>query len=253
MHTKRTLSLILSVPEETDTLGLYQRPTLPETVLVPVTMSAITVHTGSNRILLPVVGQSKPLCFEVPLPHKLRLLQDSASEFSMNGESLTGQTGFNQIALHYKTNHHLTIKTMSIRYHDGQNQVEFLWGQELTQNNTEGVSLILRSNEIDVTMGNIHIVILLHKEQLDMFLWPAVRTRPKDVSLTGVLGESDISYDEIQGTQTPTLKLKDQEVKTSLVMVKDYRLASAPVVGCWLVPFQTVTQLELSDFTVTQL
>ncbi|XP_052424342.1 inter-alpha-trypsin inhibitor heavy chain H3 isoform X2 [Carassius gibelio] len=239
--------------EETDTLGLYQRPTRPEIVLVPVTMSAPTVHRGSNRFLLPVVGQSKPLCFDVPLPHKLRLLQDSASEFSMNGESLTGQNGFNQIDLHYKTNHHLTIKTTSIRYHDGQNQVEFLWGQELTQNNTEGVSLILRSNEIDVTMGNIHIVILLHKEKRNMFLWPAVRTRPKDVSLTGVLGEPDISYDEIQGTQTPTLKLKDQEVKTSLVMVKDYRLASAPVVGCWLVPFQALTQQELSDFTITQL
>ncbi|XP_042589739.1 inter-alpha-trypsin inhibitor heavy chain H3-like isoform X4 [Cyprinus carpio] len=236
---------------ETDTLGLDLRPRHPDTVLVPVTMSAPTVH--SNRFLLPVVGQSKPLCFDVPVPHKLRLLQDSASEFSMNGESLTGQNGFHQIALHYKTNHHLTINTTSIRYHDGQNQVEFLWGQEPTQHNTEGVSLILRSNEIDVTMGKIHIVILLHKEKRDMCLCPAVQTRPKDVNLTGILGEPDISYDEIQGTQTPTLKLKDQEVKTSRVMVKDYRLASAPLVGCWLVPFQAVTQRELSDLTVTQL
>uniref|UniRef100_A0A8C1VDU9 Zgc:112265 n=1 Tax=Cyprinus carpio TaxID=7962 RepID=A0A8C1VDU9_CYPCA len=215
-------------------------------------MDSPTVH--SNRFLLPVVGQSKPLCFDVPVPHKLRLLQDSASEFSMNGESLTGQNGFHQITFHYKTNHHLTINTTSIRYHDGQNQVEFLWGQEPTQHNTEGVSLILRSNEIDVTMGKIHIVILLHKEKRDMCLCPAVQTRPKDVNLTGILGKSpDISYDEIQGTQTPTLKLKDQEVKTSRVMVKDYRLASAPLVGCWLVPFQAVTQRELSDLTVTQL
>ncbi|XP_042589737.1 inter-alpha-trypsin inhibitor heavy chain H3-like isoform X2 [Cyprinus carpio] len=245
----------MTIPElqkgETDTLGLDLRPRHPDTVLVPVTMSAPTVH--SNRFLLPVVGQSKPLCFDVPVPHKLRLLQDSASEFSMNGESLTGQNGFHQIALHYKTNHHLTINTTSIRYHDGQNQVEFLWGQEPTQHNTEGVSLILRSNEIDVTMGKIHIVILLHKEKRDMCLCPAVQTRPKDVNLTGILGEPDISYDEIQGTQTPTLKLKDQEVKTSRVMVKDYRLASAPLVGCWLVPFQAVTQRELSDLTVTQL
>ncbi|XP_058647533.1 inter-alpha-trypsin inhibitor heavy chain H3-like [Onychostoma macrolepis] len=228
-----------------------QRPTLPKIVSVPVTMPAPTVR--SNRFLLPVVGQSKPLCFDVPVPHKLRLLQDSASEFSMNGESMIGQNGFHQIAFHYKTNHHLTINTTSIRYHDGQNQIEFLWGQEPTQHNTEGVSLILRSNEIDVTMGNIRFIILLHKEKRNMFLWPAVRQQPKDVSLTGILGEPDISYDEIQGTQTPTLKLKDQEVKTSWVMVKDYRLASAPVVKCWLVPFQAVTQREISDFTVTQL
>ncbi|KAF4107293.1 hypothetical protein G5714_011657 [Onychostoma macrolepis] len=230
---------------------LGQRPTLPKIVSVPVTMPAPTVR--SNRFLLPVVGQSKPLCFDVPVPHKLRLLQDSASEFSMNGESMIGQNGFHQIAFHYKTNHHLTINTTSIRYHDGQNQIEFLWGQEPTQHNTEGVSLILRSNEIDVTMGNIRFIILLHKEKRNMFLWPAVRQQPKDVSLTGILGEPDISYDEIQGTQTPTLKLKDQEVKTSWVMVKDYRLASAPVVKCWLVPFQAVTQREISDFTVTQL
>lgn len=52
------------------------------------------------------------------------------------------------------------------------------------------MSLILRSNEIDVTMGNIHVVILLHKEKSDVFLWPAVRQQPKDVSLTGILGKN---------------------------------------------------------------
>ncbi len=51
---------------------------------------------------------------------------------------MTGRNGFHQITFHYKTNHHLAINTMSIRYHDGQNQVEFLWGHEVTQHNTEG-------------------------------------------------------------------------------------------------------------------
>uniref|UniRef100_A0A671L720 Inter-alpha-trypsin inhibitor heavy chain H3-like n=1 Tax=Sinocyclocheilus anshuiensis TaxID=1608454 RepID=A0A671L720_9TELE len=213
----------------------------------------LTPPAHSSRFLLPVVGQSKPLCFDVPVPYKLRLLQDSASEFSMNGESMTGQNGCRKIAFHYKTNHHLTISTKSIRYHDGQNHVEFLWDQEPTQHNTEDVSLILRSNEIDITMGNICVIILLHKENGDVFLWPAVQQQPKDVKLTGILGEADISYEEIPGSQTTTLKLKDHEVKTSWVMVKDYRLATAPVVGCWLVPFQAVAQRELADFTVTQL
>ncbi|XP_016422340.1 inter-alpha-trypsin inhibitor heavy chain H3-like [Sinocyclocheilus rhinocerous] len=228
-----------------------QMPMITRRVTVLSTMSAPPAH--SSRFLLPVVGQSKPLCFDVPVPHKLRLLQDSASEFSMNGESMTGQNGCRKIAFHYKTNHHLTISTTSIRYHDGQNHVEFLWDQEPTQHNTEDVSLILRSNEIDVTMGNIRVIILLHKENGDVFLWPAVQQQPKDVMLSGILGEADISYEEIPGSQTTTLKLKDQEVKTSWVMVKDYRLASAPVVGCWLVPFQAVAQQELADFTVTQL
>uniref|UniRef100_A0A673FJF1 Inter-alpha-trypsin inhibitor heavy chain H3-like n=1 Tax=Sinocyclocheilus rhinocerous TaxID=307959 RepID=A0A673FJF1_9TELE len=202
----------------------------------------------SSRFLLPVVGQSKPLCFDVPVPHKLRLLQDSASEFSVNGESMTGQNGCRKIAFHYKTNHHLTISTTSIRYHDGQNHVEFLWGQEPTQHNTEDVSLILRTNEIDVTMGNIRVIILLHKENGDVFLWPAVQQQPKDVKLTGILGES-----EIQGSQTPTLKINDQEVSASWVDATDYRLSSKPVIKCWLVSFYAAMQRDISDFTVTEL
>lgn len=52
------------------------------------------------------------------------------------------------------------------------------------------MSLILRSDELDVTMGNIRVVILLHKENGDVFLWPAVQQQPKDVKLTGILGKS---------------------------------------------------------------
>ncbi|KAK7119155.1 hypothetical protein R3I94_021113 [Phoxinus phoxinus] len=114
------------------------------------------------------------------------------------------------------------------------------------------VSLIRRGIEMDVTMGNIGVVILLHKKD-EVFLWPAVWQQSKDVGLTGILGEADIKYEEIPGSQTPTLKIKDKEVKTSWVMVRDYRLPSAPVVGCWLIPFPVVAQRELSDFTVSQL
>uniref|UniRef100_A0A671LVN6 Inter-alpha-trypsin inhibitor heavy chain H3-like n=1 Tax=Sinocyclocheilus anshuiensis TaxID=1608454 RepID=A0A671LVN6_9TELE len=207
----------------------------------------------SNRFLLPVVGQSKPLCFDVPVPHKLRLLQDSASEFSMNGESLSEQNGFHQIAIHYKTNHHLIISTKSISYRNGQDNVEILWGQELSQHNTDGVSLVVLENELNVTMGNIGVVIISHKKDGVMFLWPAIWKYPKDVNLTGVLGKPDISYVKTKGSQTPTLKMKDKEVKTSLETVSDYRLHSTPIQEFWLVPFQAVMEAEISDFTVTQL
>ncbi|KAK7127506.1 hypothetical protein R3I93_020175 [Phoxinus phoxinus] len=206
-----------------------------------------------NRFLLPSAGQSKPLCFDVPVPQKLRLLQDSASEFSMNGQFMTRRQGFSKIAFHYKTKHRLTINTSSISYQDGQSHVEFLWDQEPTQHNTEGVSIILRSNEMDVTMGHIRVVILLHKKNGGVFLWPAVRQQPKDVSLMGILGKPEASYEEVQGSQTPTLKIMDQEVKASMEDVTDYTLPSTPVIRCWLVPFQAVMQGEISDFTVTRL
>jgi len=60
----------------------------------------------------------------------------------MNGQFMTGRQGFFQIAFHYKTNHHLTINTSSIRYEDGQNHLEFLWDQEPTQHHTEGYILL---------------------------------------------------------------------------------------------------------------
>ncbi|XP_065096920.1 inter-alpha-trypsin inhibitor heavy chain H3-like isoform X6 [Paramisgurnus dabryanus] len=205
---------------------------------------------GNNRFLLPADGQPKPLCFDVPLPHKLKLLQDSALGFSMNGESMASKTGFQQIIIHYKTNHHLTINTKSINYNDGQNNVQYLWGQEPSQHDQEGIILILRDNEMDVTIGNIRVVIVLHKKDGDVFLWPAVWQQPKDVTLAGILGKDKISYEEIQGS---TLKIMDNDVKASWDEMTDYRFPSAPVVRCWLVPFQAVMNGEISDFTVTHL
>ncbi|XP_073732391.1 inter-alpha-trypsin inhibitor heavy chain H3 isoform X2 [Misgurnus anguillicaudatus] len=204
----------------------------------------------NNRFLLPADGQPKPLCFDVPIPHKLKLLQDSALGFSMNGESMASKAGFQQITIHYKTNHHLTINTKSINYNDGQNNVQYLWGQKRFLHNYEGIILILRDNKMDVTFGNISVVIVLHKKRKDVFLWPAVRQQPKDVTLAGILGKDKISYEEIQGS---TLKIMDNDVKASWDEMTDYRSASAPVVRCWLVPFQAVMNGEISDFTVTHM
>ncbi|XP_073681475.1 inter-alpha-trypsin inhibitor heavy chain H3-like isoform X2 [Garra rufa] len=229
-----------------DVLPTYSSPSMQTT-----SPPAVQVH--SSRFLQPVVGQSKPLCFDVPVPHKLRLLQDSASEFSMNGESLSEQNGFHQIAFHYKMNHLLIVSTKSISYRNGQDNAEFLWGQEKTQLDTDGVSLVVLENEMNVTMGNIGVVILSHKKDGVMFLWPAIWEYPKDVSLTGILGKGDISYEETKGSQTLTLKINNKEWKTSLETVSDYRLHSTPVRECWLVPFQAVMEAEIADFTVTRL
>ncbi|XP_048028769.1 inter-alpha-trypsin inhibitor heavy chain H3-like isoform X5 [Megalobrama amblycephala] len=207
----------------------------------------------SNCFLLPAAGQSKPLCFDVPVPHKLKLLQDSASEFVMNGESLSGQNGFNQIAFHYKSNHHLIISKQSISYRNGQDDVQILWGQTPTQHDTEGVSLVVHEGQMNVTMGNIRVVILLQKKDQVLFLWPAIWEYPKDVNLTGILGKPNISYEGIEGSQTPTLKIMNKEVETYLETVSDYRLHSTPFRECWHVPFQAVMGGEISDFTVTQL
>lgn len=51
------------------------------------------------------------------------------------------------------------------------------------------INLILRANEFDVTLGNIRVVILLHKKNGGVFLWPAVWQQPKGVTLSGILGK----------------------------------------------------------------
>ncbi|XP_056323968.1 inter-alpha-trypsin inhibitor heavy chain H3 isoform X2 [Danio aesculapii] len=223
------------------------RRTLPKATSLA---DIVPVH---NRFLLPAVGQSKPLCFDIPVPNKLKLLEDSASEFSMNGESTHSHNGFHRIALHYKSNYELVIDKRSIKYSDGQNNSEFLWDQGPTQHSIEGASMILRNNELDITVGIIRIVVLLHKINGQVFLWPAVRQQPKDIVLAGILGKSDASYDEIQGSHPPTLKINDKEVKAYLEDVKDYRLPSVPVIRCWLVSFEAVMEGDVSDFTVTKL
>ncbi|XP_065096964.1 inter-alpha-trypsin inhibitor heavy chain H3-like isoform X4 [Paramisgurnus dabryanus] len=245
----------LRVPDFYGRSGYYafdtpnRAPTHVTRTLVAPTQSAV-LAVRNNRFLLPADGQTKPLCFDVPIPHKLKLLQDSALGFSMNGKSRGSKTGFQQIIIHYKTNHHLTINTSSINYNDGQNNVQYLWGQEPSQHEQEGIILILRDNEMDVTIGSIRVVIVLHKKRKDVFLWPAVWQQPKNVTLSGILGKDKISYEEIQGS---TLKIMDNDVKASWDEMTDYRFPSAPVVRCWLVPFQAVMNGEISDFTVTQM
>uniref|UniRef100_A0A3B4DP91 Inter-alpha-trypsin inhibitor heavy chain 3 n=1 Tax=Pygocentrus nattereri TaxID=42514 RepID=A0A3B4DP91_PYGNA len=195
------------------------------------------------RFLISSLDQPKPVCYDLPAASKLRLLTDPSSDFSMNGELST--KGFNQIALHYKTDYSLMLNTSHILYHDGLNDVMFLWGQE-----PSNVSLILRIEEVDVTMGTVRVVLFRHKKDGEMFLWPAVQQQPNHVGIQGIFGKNNLEYEELPGS---VIKIKDQDVKATWSTAADYRRSSAPVLGCWLVPYKSVLQGELSDFTVSQL
>ncbi len=54
------------------------------------------------------------------------------------------------------------------------------------------MSLVVLKNEMNVTMGNIGVVIISHNKDGVMFLWPAIWKYPKDVNLRGVLGKREI-------------------------------------------------------------
>ncbi|XP_036414968.1 inter-alpha-trypsin inhibitor heavy chain H3-like isoform X2 [Colossoma macropomum] len=200
------------------------------------------------RFLISSRDQPKPICYDLPAASKLRLLMDPSSDFSMNGELST--KGFKQIALHYKTDYSLMLNTSHILYHDGLNNVMFLWGQEPSKHETDSVSLILRNDEVDVTMGTVRVVFFRHKKDGEMFLWPAVQQQPNHVSIKGIFGKNNLEYEELSGS---VIKIKDEDVKATWSTATDYRRSSAPVLGCWFIPYKSVLQGELSDFTVSQL
>uniref|UniRef100_A0A3B4BWU8 Laminin G domain-containing protein n=1 Tax=Pygocentrus nattereri TaxID=42514 RepID=A0A3B4BWU8_PYGNA len=231
----------------------------PAPTVVPFQMTNLPTLTGFTssgdyvRFLVASSHQPKPLCYDVPVATKLSLLSDPSSEFSMNGElKLYGGKGFKEIAIHYKTDHLLTLNTSEIRYSDGQNHVKFVWGQQPTKYERDSVSLILENDELNVTMGTVRVVLLLHKEDGDVFLWPAVRHLPKNVTLQGILGKTDVQYEQLTESQ---IKIKDQPLRAEVLRsnATDYGRTSAPSVDCWLVPLPFVLQGKLSDFTVSQL
>ncbi|XP_053083116.1 inter-alpha-trypsin inhibitor heavy chain H3-like isoform X2 [Pangasianodon hypophthalmus] len=195
-----------------------------------------------------ISAQPKPICYDAPVGHKLLLLLDNSSDFSMNGQ--LSEKGFKLISLHYKTEKLLISCDESV-YYNGENSVKFVWGQpEPSRHESDGMSIFLRNNELDVTMGTVRIVFFLHKKAGDVFLWPVVHQQPKNANIQGILGKTDLQYEELPGSK---LKIKDLEVEASRSSATDYRFPAAPSVECWLVPFQSALQGELSDFTVSQL
>lgn len=51
------------------------------------------------------------------------------------------------------------------------------------------LSIFLRGNELDITMGSVRVVLLLHKKNRDAFLWPVVHQQPKNANVQGILGK----------------------------------------------------------------
>ncbi|XP_047005469.1 inter alpha-trypsin inhibitor, heavy chain 4 isoform X3 [Ictalurus punctatus] len=223
-------------------------PEEPLATFISQTEAPPTTTPSVRGVRLLISAQPKQICYDAPVGQKLRLLLDSSSDVSINGQ--LSDKGFELVTIHYKTAKLLVSPAKSV-YSDGENSVEFVWGQpEPGRHETDGVSIFLRTNELDVTLGSVRVVFLLHKKAGEVFLWPVVHQHPKNANVQGILATSDLHYEELQGS---TLKIQDQEVGAFQSSAIDYRFPAAPTVECWLVPFQSALQGALSDFTVSQL
>ncbi|XP_041944216.1 inter-alpha-trypsin inhibitor heavy chain H3-like isoform X2 [Alosa sapidissima] len=216
---------------------------LPETTPIPVRKPV--------RFLMAAEGQSLPLCFDLPAGHSVKLLQDSASGLSMNGELTSREgKGFQRVIIHVDTTEHIECATDKITLTDERGTVSFLWTQTQTHR-THSMILSLRENEMEVSSGSLLIIIFLHQKDGDRFLWPAVKQRPSNTALVGIMGKELVTYEENQSTSK--LRIKDEEVKASKVSAQDFSIKTAPIVSCWLVEVKFALQGELSDFTVPKL
>lgn len=52
------------------------------------------------------------------------------------------------------------------------------------------VSIFLRTDELDVTMGPVRVVFLLRTKNGEVFLWPSIRQQPKNPDTKGILGKT---------------------------------------------------------------
>ncbi|XP_062842200.1 inter-alpha-trypsin inhibitor heavy chain H3-like [Trichomycterus rosablanca] len=176
----------LSDPQEPEADEVDYSCPRPTQITVPTTTPPIDLLT----VRFLISAQPKPLCYDAPVGHQLRLLVDPL------------------------------------------------------------VSIFLRDNEIDVAMGPVRVVFLLHKRGGNAFLWPAVRQQPKNANVQGILGKANLQIEELSELK---IRIKDTEAQASRSQATDYRFSSAPAVECWLVPLRFALQGELSDHTVSHL
>ncbi|KAM4613758.1 inter-alpha-trypsin inhibitor heavy chain H3 [Polymixia lowei] len=250
---KTSLVMMANAPPEVMPIAedfvFMSKPSIP--------VGAAATHVPSiapevHRFMLHTENQSLPLCYDVTVARLLKLLQDPNRELSLNGElGSSADGGFQKIVIHYKTEQHIELDTSSITVRDGQSVKGFHWQQDLVIPGS--VTLILRDKEIDISVGDTRVVVLLHERQGVKFLWPALRQFPSATNIEGLLALKPVMYEEVQGTPSPKLKIKDQEIDVSRTTVVDYSIHAAPTLDCWLMSPESALQRDLSDFIITQL
>ncbi|XP_061543474.1 inter-alpha-trypsin inhibitor heavy chain H3-like [Phycodurus eques] len=209
----------------------------------------MTVVPPLIRFLLQAENQSLPLCFDIPAQIRLRLLRLPSVELSVNGE-LDGKTGFNKIVVYFSTTGIIDVDTSRVTIHDGTfgKILPWLTGQETT---TAGsVTVIKRDKEVDITVGGARLIILLHGNGGEKYLWPVLRQQISDNNAEGILAQKPVAYEEVHQPQSTKLKIKDQEIGVSRAMAADYTFSPSVILPCWLMSAESALQARLNDFII---
>ncbi|KAM6947919.1 inter-alpha-trypsin inhibitor heavy chain H3 [Lycodopsis pacificus] len=205
----------------------------------------------SHRFLLKTENLSLPLCFDVTGDVRLKLLHHPNRELSVNGELDSVENGgFRRIVIHLKNDLHVEIDAKEITVREGQILTRQLGPDPITAGS---LTVIRRDKEIDVAAGDTRMIIVIHEQNGEEFLWPVLRQRPLDNNVSGILALKPAVYEEVQQSPPTRLKIKDQEIDVTRASAVDYSIVSPPTHDCWLMSAESALQSHLDDFIITQL
>ncbi|XP_048877653.1 inter-alpha-trypsin inhibitor heavy chain H3-like [Brienomyrus brachyistius] len=230
-----------------DYVGPYIRPTIQGRQPVE--------DVVDLRILQPTAGHSNRLCFDVQVSQKqnYKLLDDQTADLLVVGQvNSEAKKGFRQISIRSKAWGSITVDTTKIVLIQGQKNEDFSWTPFSFSDASNGLSLNMHDEVLTVEVGETKMDILLHRDGQNSFLWPAVKKRPPSSTATGIIGQFLVSYEEKQVIPTGILEIQDKEVPASRETAVNYNDPSKPRVDCWLVPYQSVLGVNLSELTVVQ-
>uniref|UniRef100_H3BZT5 Inter-alpha-trypsin inhibitor heavy chain 3b, tandem duplicate 2 n=1 Tax=Tetraodon nigroviridis TaxID=99883 RepID=H3BZT5_TETNG len=190
---------------------------------------------------------SLPLCFDVPVGRLKLLHHPNMAELTVNGELSSETPGFSKIVIHLKEDQHVEVDSSKIVVRDKQSVSHYSGDEPHT---VGSITVIRRAKEIDITVGDTRMVILIHLHQGKEFLWPVLRQRPSDSGVTGILGLQPVVYEE----QFPEkLKIDSREIEATRRTAVDYSEAVPRQQDCWRTSAEDALQAPLHHFTISEL
>ncbi|XP_029683210.1 inter-alpha-trypsin inhibitor heavy chain H3-like isoform X7 [Takifugu rubripes] len=224
----------------------------------PTTVPTTTPAPAMHRFIWNPTDGSVPLCFDIPVS-RLKLLHypnidvfvcSPSPELSINGElNSEAHKGFSTIVIHLKGDLHIEVDSRQIMVREGETETRHTGEERFT---VGSATVIRRDKEVDIMIGDVRIVILIHLLEGKEFLWPVLRRRPSDSSVTGILALQPVDYEELQ--QLPKkLKIDNQEIEATRMTVLDYSLTSPQVIDCWFTSVEDALRKPLHQLTVAEL
>ncbi|XP_056885921.1 inter-alpha-trypsin inhibitor heavy chain H3 isoform X2 [Takifugu flavidus] len=212
-------------------------------------LPTITPAPAMHRFIWNPTDGSVPLCFDIPVS-RLKLLHYPNIELSINGElNSEAHKGFSTIVIHLKGDLHIEVDSRQIMVREGETETRHTGEERFT---VGSATVIRRDKEVDIMIGDVRIVILIHLLEGKEFLWPVLRRRPSDSSVTGILALQPVDYEELQ--QLPKkLKIDNQEIEATRMTVLDYSLTSPQVIDCWFTSVEDALRKPLHQLTVAEL